>query len=421
MKLLASVLLIGILMGAVVQRSALGQDGGKARKLTLKLRQKVSSASPLQNAVYLHGKGPELIASGGYSPDNGRTWEPLAPKPDFETGLPHGYRRERHPLFADTGTGRIVSILNSMDTPGVDPAAVEPAIALKTYYLRYRVSKDGGKTYLFDEPIVQKGAYTPEHPIEGVWKGKNALFMGDAGSTLLRTRAGKILVPAQACVLGPDGALSSPGGGFTYTDVVVLIGTWKKDGRLEWEASQRVQGDPARSTRGMIEPTITEMPDGRLLMVMRGSNGGSKDPQYQIPGYKWYSISPDGGYHWSKPEPWAYTGGVAFHSPSSMSQLLRHSSGRRYWIGNISPANPKGNAPRYPLVIGEVDPKAMMLIKDSVLVIDEPRPEDTEGVELCAHAAAFEDRETGDIMLPMLRYTGGYKKSEPYLYRIGTR
>jgi hypothetical protein len=390
--------------------------------LKLKSRDKLPAPSPLTNAVYLKAIGVEMLSGAGYSPDNGRTWQAFTPAPDFDSKLPHGYRRERHPLFVDPVSGNVVSIINAMDTAGVDPNEIEPPIALNSYYLRYRVSTDGGRTYLFDEPLVTAGKdHSPDHPIDGVWKGKNALFMGDCGSALLRTRDGKILVPAQACLLGQDGKLANPGGGFTYTDVVVLIGTWADDGRIKWEASERVAGDPVRSTRGMIEPTVTEMPDGRLLMAMRGSNGGSKDRKFQIRGYKWFSTSSDGGHHWTKPEPWTYADNSELFSPSSMSQLLRHSNGRYYWIGNISPSNPRGNSPRYPLVIGEVDPKSMKLLRDSVTNIDDLRPDDTAGVELCPHATSFEDRETGDIVIPMLRWTGGYKSSEPYIYRIATR
>lgn len=415
------IIAIALLLAAGATASLQAAAPAKPGKLTLKLREKLTGRSPLTNGVYLKAKGLELLAAGGYSPDNGRTWEGFVPKPDFDGGLPKGYRREPHPVFVDPSNSRAVMVVNSMDTPGLDPKLIEPTIALTTYYLRYRVSVDGGRTYLFDEPIVQKGAYNEEHPFDGVWKGKNGIFMGDAGSLLLRTRKGKVLIPAQFCTLGADGKLSSPGGGFTYTDVVLLIGTWGANNRLAWEISERVQADPARSTRGMIEPTLTELPDGRLLMVMRGSNGGSKDPDFKIPGYKWYAVSTDGGYKWTKPQPWRYSDGKPFHSPSSMSQLLRHSNGRFYWIGNISPGNPRGNDPRSPLVVGEVDPKSLMLIRENVLTIDEKRPEDTEGVELCTHTAVWEDRETGDLVIPMNRFTGGYKSSTPYLYRIGTR
>src|SRR3990172_333659 len=229
-------------------------------RLTLKSRTKLGQPSPLTGACYVSKSGPALVAAGGFSPDNGRTWSPLASTPDFDSKLPQGYRRERHPSFLDPETGRLVTILNAMDTPGLDPNIIEPAIALKTYYLRYRVSADGGKSYLFDEPIVQQGDFKPERPVEGVWVGKNSIFMGDAGSTLVRTRAGKILVPAQVCTLDATGELSSIRLGVTtYTDVLVLIGTWTAEHRLKWETSERVVADPARSTRGMIEPAIAEM------------------------------------------------------------------------------------------------------------------------------------------------------------------
>lgn len=387
-------------------------------RLTLKLKEKLSRPSPLKSAFYVHKSGLAMIAAGGYSADNGRTWTPLIPQPDFDSQLPKGYRRELFPGFLDPVTNRLIRIVNSMDTPGLDPNIEEPPVALKTYYLRYRVSTDGGKTYLGDHQIIQKGNYTEEHPFKGVWKGKNAIFLGDLGCQPIRTRQGKILVPAQVCTLGADGNLSSPGGGFTYTDVLVLIGQWVEGNKLEWEISQRVEADPAASTRGMIEPTLAEMPDGRILMVMRGSNGGSKDPEFKISGYRWYSASSDGGYHWTKPQPWTYDDGARFFSPSSMSQLISHSNGRYYWIGNISPTNPRGNNPRYPLVIGEVDSKSLTLIKGSVITIDTLQPDDKDGVEL-SNFMAFEDRETGDIVLPMERWKGGYKGSEPFIYRIG--
>ncbi|NCQ25863.1 MAG: exo-alpha-sialidase, partial [Armatimonadetes bacterium] len=356
------------------------------------------------------------VKVGGYSPDNGKTWVGRPPQPDFDKDLPHGYRRESFPLFADPSNGRLVRVVPSMDTPGLDPSLVEPPVALETYYLRYRVSVDGGKTYLFEDQIIQRG-HTKENPFEGVYYGKNGIFMGDVGAQLLRTRAGRILIPAQACKLGPDGKLWSPGGGFTYTDVLMVIGQWTADNRLDWEIGRPIEGDPARSTRGMIEPTLAELPDGRLLCVMRGSNGGSKDPDCKLPSYRWCSVSADGGYHWTKPEPWTYDDGTPFFSPSSMSQLLTHSSGRYFWLGNPADANCRGNHPRYPLVIGEVDPKTLCLLKDTVLVVDTKRPEEPD-INL-SHWWAFEDRKTHDVVIAGARHALGYQSSTPWLWRVG--
>ncbi len=199
--------------------------------------------------------------------------------------------------------------------------------------------------------------------------------------------------------------------------MLILIGRWIEGGRLEWEISERIQADPTRTTRGVIEPTLAEMPDGRILCVMRGSNGGSKDREFALPSHKWFSISADGGRRWSEPRPWMYEDGTAFFSPSSMSQLLTHSSGRVFWLGNISPTNCRGNTPRWPLVIGEVDPKSLLLKKESVLVLDTKR-DDEEGINL-SHWWAVEDRETGDIMVAGARHTIGYTAREPYLIRVG--
>lgn len=388
--------------------AAAGEPGSGTR-LELVERRRLEAPSPLTNAIYVSPTGRQMLAAGGYSADNGQTWEKVDPFTEFDGKLPFGYRRELATRFYDPKQNRVVAIINAMDTPGVDPAAIEPPVALNTYYLRYRVSTDGGRSYVCDEPLVTEG-HTAERPLDGVQVGKNALFMGDAGSQMLRTREGKLLVPAQACLLGSDGKLASPGGGFTYTDAVTLIGEWNDDQRLRWRAAQRVEADPARSTRGMIEPTLAEFSDGRILMVLRGSNGGTKDPKHQLPGHRWHAVSTDGGEHWSRPEPWRYADGGAFYSPSSMSQLVAHSSGSVFWIGNICPNNPQGNSPRWPLVIGEVDGRSLQLIRSSVIEIDTQRDDDAEGVELSAHAAAFEDRATGELLLPMQRHTGGLQE-----------
>ncbi len=185
-----------------------------------------------------------IKAGGGFSLDNGRTWAARPVNPDFDRALPHGYRREPFPLFVDPANGKIIQLVPSLDTPGLDPRIVEPPIALEAYYLRYRVSIDGGRTFLFDEPVVQKGK-TAENPFDGVYRGKNGIFMGDVGSQIIRTRAGQIIIPAQACKLGPDGKLSNPGGGWTYTDVILILGSWRADNRLEWAISQPIEGDPS--------------------------------------------------------------------------------------------------------------------------------------------------------------------------------
>ncbi len=371
----------------------------------LRIEERVVSehSPPLRSAIYAEREGLRLLTRKQLADANRR----------FAEGLPHGYRRSAVTSVLDPFTGRLVSVVIALDIPDLAPGTREPPIARKTQYLRYRVSEDGGRTWLFEEPIVQFGEFSAQHPFEGIWIGKNSISLGDLGNIPIVTRAGRVLIPAQTTILGPDGDLASPGGGFTYTDVLVLIGTWTDGGRLKWQASQRVTGDPARSTRGVFEPTLAEFPDGRILMVMRGSNGGRMDKRHGIPSYRWYSISSDGGETWIDPEPWTYDDGTPFFSPSSMSSLLEHSSGRYFWAGNISPENCRGNLPRWPMVVGEVDPKSLRLIRDSVITLDTLQPEDkTQGRLDLSHITLLEDRETREITFCLPRYHNAYKSRE---------
>jgi hypothetical protein len=402
----------------------LAEQTGESSTLRIVSRVVTKESPAVHGALHAERTGLRMVNVnvGRVSQDNGRTWQSFAPKPDYRAGLPHGYRRDPVTSVLDPNTGRIVTIVNALDTPGLDPKIEEPPIALETYYLRYRVSQDGGRTWLFDEPIVHTGSFTQQHPFEDLWIGRNSLFLGDAGDLPIVTRQGRILVPAQMTLAGPGGKLANPGGGWTYTDVVVLIGTWADGGRLTWKASQRVQGDPKRSTRGMIEPTLAELPDGRIFMVMRGSNGGQLDPKCELPSYRWCSVSGDGGTSWSKPEPWTYDDGKPFFSPSSMSALIRHSSGRCFWVGNVSASNCQGNDPRYPVVMGEVDPMRLKLIRASILLVDTEQPEDkAQGRLDLSHFTLVEDRQSKEFVVVVPRAHGGYKTWEYATVRIAVR
>jgi hypothetical protein len=368
---------------------------------------------PLHMASFSRPKGREMIGPVGISVDAGRTWKPFISTPDFAAGLPDGYRRDPFPAVLDPRSGRIANIYNALDTPGLDPKIKEPPVALNSYYLRYRVSNDAGRTWLFDEPVIQKG-HNEQNPIDGVWKGKNGIYLGDIGCQPTFTSRNELLVPIQICPLGPDGKLTNPGGGYTFHDSAVLIGRWDEKNHLTWDISPRIVGDPSRTTRGMIEPTIAEQRDGRILMILRGSNARGKS--HDLPSYKWRSLSNDGGRTWTTPEPWTYTTGESFYSPSSMSQLLAHSSGRVFWIGNITPENANGNLPRYPLVVGEVDPITLNLVKNSILELDTRKPGDVR-VDL-SHFRAQEDCDTKQIILTVPRALGGYKSKTWTTYRL---
>ncbi len=320
--------------------------------------------------------------------DNGRHWS--QPK-EAITGekRPNGTWR-RHPRAGviDPHSRKYLEFWIEGVLPGDNPLE-----GMRVWTIHYRIGTNGTP-----QAVVHEGAeYSVEHSMPGVWMGKNAVMLGDSASVPVSTPDGRILLPVTLSPLDKDGKLYNPTGGYTYTEAMVIHGAWK-NGVLTWRASERVAADPAHSTRGMDEPTLGMLDDGRILMVMRGSN----DKNHALPGRRWVSYSEDGGWKWSKPQPWTYTSGELFYSPSSCSQLIKHSSGRLFWLGNISPENTKGNRPRYPLFIGEVDRKSGLLDKASLRVVDDRRPGESD-ILMLSNFYAREDRETKEVVLHMTR------------------
>ena len=350
------------------------------------------------------------------SRDHGQTWTAAAEVPTLEVRPGGKFRRALRGGVADPRTGRFVRFQIEGLLPTDDPLE-----GMRQWYVTYQVSEDGGRTWLINEQIIQRGAeFSPTHPLPGVWIGKNCVMIGDVASVPIVLADGTLLLPVIITPLGPDGTYHNPGGGYTYTDAAVLRGRWREDGRIDWELSALMKGDPALSTRGMDEPTLAPLADGRLLAILRGSNGGKP----VLPGRRWAAFSSDAGRTWTTPVPWTYADGSEFFSPSSCSQLVPHSSGRLFWIGNISPQNPTGNQPRHPLVIGEIDLRSGLLRRETVRVIDERRAGDSPLLALSIFSAR-EDRETREIVVNLSRL---FERSPPepnrdwtshaYLYRI---
>jgi hypothetical protein len=419
-----------VVLPALLRRACGAQAAGSyaVRRETF-LRMPAPGTSIGAFSYYARPSGLELISRHTYmtrsdtsdrafrrfSSDNGRTWSEADETFTVEQRAGGTFRRGVTSGIVDPTTGALIEFriegLFEKD---------QPLERLRGWTITYALSRDGGRTWATEEPVIHRGAeFSAEHPLPGVWRGKNCAYIGDRASAPLALNDGTLLLPIQIVPLGADGKLFNPGGGYTYTAAAVLRGTWRADKSLDWEMSSVVQGDPARSTRGMIEPTIAELADKRLVMVMRGSN----DRKPQLLAGKWVSFSRDAGRTWSVPQLWTYADGTVFHSPSACSQLVPHSSGRVFWLGNITPQNPEGNRPRYPMVIGEVDRRSGLLRRDTVTVIDDRRPEDGELLSL-SNFFAREDRETHELVLHLSRQ--GAKSTarkadfsaDAFLYRI---
>ncbi len=339
-----------------------------------------------------------------YSRDNGRSWQYQREwAAEFQAEGGTG-RRHLRGFYTDPLSGRCLIFW----TEGVLPSD-DPLEGLRQWKVHYGVLAPDGRSLLHTEQIVHDGTtYSERHPLPGVTIGRNCVMMGDLGERPLTRSDGTILLPVQSSPTGRDGYYANPGKGFTYTDALLLMGRWREDGRLAWTASERIVGDPERSTRGMIEPTLAELPDGRLLVVMRGSN----DAEPELPGYRWYALSHDGGATWSEPAPWRYHDGQSFFSPSSCSQLLPWRDGRLFWVGNLCGENPRGNSPRYPLVLAEVDPRSGMLVRGSVSILDDRRSDESPRLTL-SNFYVREDRESGHLLLHMTRLFANQQPDAP--------
>jgi hypothetical protein len=165
----------------------------------------------------------------------------------------------------------------------------------------------------------------------------------------------------------------------------------------EWQSSDFVTIPPEWSTVGLEEPDVAILRDGTLLVVCRGHSTPTK------PGYKWRSLSRDGGRTLEPVAPLCYDDGQPVFSPDSIHYFLRSTrNGRLYWIANILSTPPAGQGPRYPLQIAEIDEDRAAVIRRSVVCIDDRGPGEPEALQL-SNFACLEDRETLDFEIYVTR------------------
>jgi hypothetical protein len=205
---------------------------------------------------------------------------------------------------------------------------------------------------------------------------------------------------------------------------LLFLGRWEAgERRYRWSPGARVEISPEVSARGLMEPELAELKDGRLLVVWRGSTQGWDGTRATTPGRKFFSVSADGGATLSPPAEWTYDDGSSFYSPSSFHRMLRHSvNGRLYWLGNISATPPEGNSPRYPLVIAEVDETRAALRRATVTALDDRQP--GQGDIQFSNFPLIEDRATHDLILHVTTFgqepdPKDWATARNYRYTIG--
>ncbi len=203
--------------------------------------------SAYENAFYLKASGPDMLRIRvsevaddiydacrlAYSSDYGASWsDDGAYQVSFTT--PSGTVRKGYGTpVADPETGRLVVL----DTTSVMPSD-HMLEALTHTFPTYRVSEDGGVTWLFEDRIIQTGSeYSSDHPLDSVFTGKNGVHYAN---TPFFDRSGRLIAPIQITRLQTDGTLFCPEGALSVHEMMVLVGTWLPDGRMKWSVGDKV-------------------------------------------------------------------------------------------------------------------------------------------------------------------------------------
>jgi hypothetical protein len=264
-------------------------------------------------------------------------------------------------------------------------------------------------------------------PITDTWTPRRTLNISPGRSIAvsfgfpIKTSRGRLVVPAMRAQLDANGhSLHYRGCWAPVDESLTIIGEYEDDGSIRWTLGWPVAVDPEKTSRGLDENTLAELRDGRIAMVCRGDN--SMFPER--PGYKWLCFSDDDGMTWSDPVPLPCDTGDPIESGANGSAFFRSiTTGKLYWIGNlcIHGVRPKGNWPRAPLVVVEVQEEPFALKRDTITVIDQRSPTECEQVQH-SNFRFYQDRENGDLVLFLTRYgersAREWMLADYYRYRV---
>jgi sialidase-1 len=254
---------------------------------------------PLCHQLLIEKDGPFLnLQEGGLmtvvqngvsiSKDDGKTWSKPCFVSDGITGL-RGGKEPATVYIVQTKSGAMVMVyLNStVFRFSWDEEKGEPKdCCLEVWAVR---SLDGGKTWIDNQRILD---------------GYNANFFG-----FIQTSKGRLVATVEHLVSNPGHWVS--------------CSLLSDDDGKTWKRSNFIDIGGHGHHDGATEPTVTELSDGKLLMLIRTNLDRF-----------WQSISTDGGRYWRIIQP------SDIDSSSSPGYLLRLNSGRLALVWNR--LNPEG-------------------------------------------------------------------------------
>lgn len=344
------------------------------------------------------------------SRDNGLTWgDPIASLRSTPVASGHMIFVENAAIFLPR-RNRLVAFTNLRFEPSLAKAHRGYSGKLQIM-VSEPLGKDQGEIFVTDFGLKQGVMVSFCHPIE------------DSQS--------RILVPVQWQKMDANGSIRAQG--FRAREdlpnvmldvwaVGLLVGEFQGGQALVWRLHGAVPCAFGKSSRGMCEGTVAELSDGRLAMILRGSNQHWPDK----PGRKWLSFSDNGGVSWSEVQPLCWDDGSMPESSATGSALFRSvKNGKLYWMGNLCRQGERanGNMPRSPLIITEVQEAPFALRRDTLTIIDQRAAHEDERVQM-SNFRFYQDRVNGQVVLFLTRYgergsaNGKWLEADHYQYRI---
>jgi hypothetical protein len=367
------------------------------RVLSTEVFRRHKDGRPVVNGFlsYISASEPVLMLCTGYedysdayddfsisiSTDNGRTWSDPAPwlrGRDVENGR---MRYAEPAAFFDEERNRLIVLVD------------------ENFYPNDTLDVDGTCRVVLTVCDPATGVWTDPEPLD-LTPGR---YLAMSFSFPVRTSAGTLLFPAMRPLLGADGRpVHYRGCWATADEPLTVIGDHEPDGALRWSLDTPPPVDVEQTSRGLNENAIAELRDGRLVKVCRGDN--SMYPEK--PGYKWVCFSENGARTWSTPAPLGCDAGPPIESSATGSAFFRSfTDGKLYWMGNlcVRGQRPRGNYPRVPLVVAEVQEEPFALKQDAITIIGDRAPGEPEEVQM-SNFRFYQDRRTGDLVVFLTRY-----------------
>jgi hypothetical protein len=264
-------------------------------------------------------------------------------------------------------------------------------------------------------------------PAKNNWTERRTLeFPGERTPAMsfsfpIKTGRGQILFPGmRKCIDSQGKAIHYKNTWAPVDEMVTVIAEWETEDSPRFRLGRALQIEPERSSRGLDENALVALSDGRIAAVCRGDNSAFPER----PGYKWLTFSSNDGESWSAPMPLPATEGDPIESGANGSALFRSiKNGKLYWMGNLAlrGERAKGNWPRSPLCLVEVQESPLALKRDSIFAVDERSFNDSPRVQM-SNFRFYQDRVTGDVVIFLSRYGEQSEKewmlADYYRYRV---